>query len=298
MRRLRLVSLAVWLCAEVQLHGQLSQTGQFQSRAGTSQFQGRLLDGTDGSYDGYVVEITNLPDHSIRDHVDVMPDGSFVFRSVVDGDYVVSVLTLYGVEVTTSYMSIGPATTGAPCEIRLPQQKLQKPVSGTVSMQQLNHPLSRQVQKLLDSSQKLIDSQRFADAAVRLREAVHDDPRAPQPHAQLGMVLSRLGSFDDAIAEYRSAISIDPKNSVLHSNLSTVLASMNRFDEAQVEASAALKLDPSNGRAHYILAAALVHVPGRIQDAVSHLVAAEDSFPSAKTALEKICAVQTVQGCP
>jgi tetratricopeptide (TPR) repeat protein len=262
-----------------------------------SEFRGRLVEGTDPSYDEYVVEITNLPERSMRERADVMPDGTFVFRSVADGDYMLGVLTLYGVEIMNSVISVG-SEVGSPYEIRLPHEKLQKPVTGTISIQQLNHPLSRRVRRLLESGQKLIDDRHYSDAAARFREAVHDDPQSLQAHADLGLALARMGVWDGAIEAYRSATVLDPRNSVLHSNLSSVLASANRVDEAESEASIALKLDPANGRAHYVLAGLLLHVPGRLEEVVSHLVAAENTLPPARTALEKICAVKSVQGCP
>jgi Flp pilus assembly protein TadD len=250
------------------------------------------------SYDGYVVEIASLNDRSIRKRTDVLSDGSFSLHQVGNGDYLVRVLTLYDSEVTNTVITVGQVTAGEPWEIRLPERKLAKPPSGTVTVGELSHPLSRQVVKLLQNGQRLFDEQRFADAAARFREAVRDDPQSPQAHAQLGMALSRTEDWDDAIREYRQAVTLDSRNSILHSNLSSVLASAKRLDEAQSEAFAALQIDPANGRAHYILAAILVHQPGRLTEAVSHLVAARDSFPAARTALDKVCAVKAVQGCP
>jgi tetratricopeptide (TPR) repeat protein len=107
-----------------------------------------------------------------------------------------------------------------------------------------------------------------------------------------------MGAWDGAIEEYRAATSLDPKNSVWHSNLSAALASAKRFDEARNEASAALQIDPRNARAHFVMAGALLQTPGHLQEVVSHLVAAQDAFPSARTALEKLCAMKTLKGCP
>jgi hypothetical protein len=104
MRGLRYVSLAVCLIAGVQAYG------QFSSKVNESEFRGRLIEGTELSYDGYVVDITNLVDRSIHEHADVLSDGTFVFRAVADGEYMVRVLTLYGAEITSTVASIGPAS--------------------------------------------------------------------------------------------------------------------------------------------------------------------------------------------
>ena len=291
MRGLRYVSLAVWLFAGAQVYGQ-------SPKVNMSEFRGRLIEGTDLSYDRYVIEITNLVDRSVREHADVFSDGSFAIRAVPDGDYLVRVLTLYGAEIAATMTSIGPSSSGLPCEIPLPQEKLQKPISGTVSIQQLSHPLSKQVRKLLDSGQKLIQEQRYSDAAVRLREATQDDPQCLQAHADLGLTLSKMGAWDGAIEEYQAATSLDPGNSALHSNLSAALASAKRFDEARDEALLALRYDSRNARAHFVMAGVLLQAPGHLQEAVPHLRAAQDSFPSARKALEKLCAMKAVNGCP
>ena len=298
MRATCYVSLAVWLFAGAQVYGQFQ--GQFSSRSGTQEFRGRLLDGADHNYDGYAIEISNPLDRSNPIRTEVFSDGTFsLFAPSVTEKYVVRVLTIYGAEVTTSVTSIGPSSAGTTFEIRLPQQKLQRPASGTVSIQQLNHPLSKQERKLLDRGQKLIDEQRYSEAAARLRLAVQDDSQCSQAHAQLGLALSKLESWDGAIEEYRAATALDPGNAVLHSNLSAVLASAKRFDEARERGfGCATQLDPRNPRAHYVLAATLLHEPGRLEEVVSHLAAAQDSFPSARTALAQVCAARNLKGCP
>src|SRR4051812_2613670 len=100
MRASPYVSLALWLFAGVSVY------------ANQSELRGRLIDGNDQSYLAYVVEITNLADRSIREHIDVMADGSFSIRALPDGDYNVEVQTLYGAEITSSLVSVGPSSTG------------------------------------------------------------------------------------------------------------------------------------------------------------------------------------------
>ena len=285
-----------YLCLAIGMFAGAQGYAQFSNRSNLSEFRGRLVDGNYQSYDGLVVEVNNLRDRSIRERVDVTSDGAFAFGSLPEGEYSVRVFTLYGNELTSTVASIGPASSMF--ELRMPGAKLQRPISGTVSVQQLNHPLSKQVRKLLESGQKLFQDQRFDDAAARFREAAKHDPAAPQVHTDLGMVLSRRGAWDAALEEFRAALTLDTKNSLLHSNLSAALASVQRFDEAESEAAAALKLDPGNARAHYVLAGTLLYRQGHLTEAVSHLVAAQEAIPSARTALQKICAAKHVAGCP
>jgi tetratricopeptide (TPR) repeat protein len=262
----------------------------------TTEFNGRLIEGSTATYDGLVVEITNLRDRTIHEHADVSVDGSFSFRAIPEGDYEIRVITLYDNELASTVTSIGP--TNSPLEIRMPQAKLQRPTSGTVSIQQLNHPLSKQVRKLLESGQKLIADQNYSSAAARFREAARDAPDCVQAHADLALALSRMQAWDAAAEEYRAAVALDPKSSILHSNLSAALASSKRFDEARSEATAALKLDPRNPRAHFVMAGVLLSNHEPVSRAMPHLVAAQDTIPSAKAAVEKICAAKRIEGCP
>ena len=71
----------------------------------------------------------------------------------------------------------------------------------------------------------------------------------------------------------------------------------NHLDEAETEASKALKLNPGFDKAHFLLAAILER-KGRMSEPVQHLKTAQDTFPSAKKTLDKICATNLLPGCP
>jgi Flp pilus assembly protein TadD len=260
------------------------------------ELHGRLIDGGVPSYDGFVIELANMVNRDIRQRADALADGSFFVRDLPDGDYEVKVTTLYGEEVVMTFASIGPAV--GIFEIRLPQSKLQKPISGTISIQQLNHPPSKQVRKLLESGHRLLDGQHYEDAAAHFREAAEDAPNCAQARADLGLALAKLRDWDGAVKEYRAAAALEPRNSMIHSNLGAALASSNHLEEAEREAAMALKLDPRNARAHYILAGILLQRPDRLKDAMAHLRTASEAIPTAKSALEKICAANRLDGCP
>jgi hypothetical protein len=70
------------------------------------------------------------------------------------------------------------------------------------------------------------------------------------------------------------------------------------LDEAAKEAVEALKYDPRNARAHMILAGILLDKKETLPQAIQHLAAAQDQFPKAKEALQKLCAAEKLAGCP
>jgi Flp pilus assembly protein TadD len=279
------------LFAATQLCAQFPKT-----QSDVTDFRGRISGGGLSTYNGLIIEITNISDYAYPFHADVAPDGSFAVGDIPIGDYNVRVTTLSGGELASESTFIGRMSPYH--EIRLPESKAQRPTAGTVSIQQLMHPPSKQVRKLLDSGNRLLDSSHNDDAAARFREALKEDPDCPQAHAGLALALTRAGSYDEAAREYRAAVAIDPGNSTLHNNLGGVLALMKQFAAAQDEARTALKLDPRNVRAHMIMAAILLQSPGQEEEAMPHLVAARDAFPSAKSAVEKICSEHPVRGCP
>jgi len=287
----RYVCLAVCLLTAFKGYGQFSAT-----KANLTEFRGHLTGGGTTSFTGMVVEVTNLRDRSVHERADVVSDGSFAFRGIPEGDYQVRVTSMYDDELANTITSVGPSPMSF--EIRLPQSRMEKPGTGTVSIRQLNHPLSRQVKKLLESGHKLAQEQHYDDAAKRFREAAQDAPDCLQAHADLGLTLFRMGAWEGAVEEFRAAISLDPKISLLHSNLSGSLAALHRFDEAEKEALTALKLDSRNVRAHFVLGGILLQKKGGVSQGIAHLREAEDAIPSAKTAVEQVCAISHVAGCP
>lgn len=286
-----LVCLGVCMLAGTPAYGQFPV-----GKSNTSEFRGRVVDGGTSSFAGLVIEVANLRDRTIREQVDVNSDGLFWFRVLPEGDYEIKVLTQYGDELASTISSVGPFN--APLEIRLPGTKAAKPPSGSVSIEQLNHPLSKPVRKLLESGQKLFEEKHYDDAAARFREAVADDPHCAQAQADLGLALSKMQAWEGAVEAYRAASRLDPKNSVLHSNLGVALVKTQHFDEGEREIAMALNLDRSNARAHYVMAGLLLRKQGHLGEAVTHLVAAQEHFSSAKAAVEKICSTTRVETCP
>ena len=114
----------------------------------TTELKGRIVSDGPARIEGLAVELFNLTDHTFHMRNDIASDGTFVFRSIPGGDYEVKVITIYGDDVTSTIASAG--RFNEPVEIRLPEQKRERPVSGTVPVQELEHPLSKQARKLLD----------------------------------------------------------------------------------------------------------------------------------------------------
>jgi Flp pilus assembly protein TadD len=262
--------------------------------AGMSEFSGRLVNGEPGSYRDLSVEITSLNGEAGHHRMSVSPDGGFDFGNLPAGSWRVRVLSWSGEEITSTVAMIGHHA--GPFEISLPASKTNEPVSGTVSVQELSHPASKRVRKLLLTGQQLLHDQQLDAAAERFREAIKEDTYNAEAHAGLGQIFATKSEWSAAAEEYRAAVLLSPNNYLLHSNLGAALVFSNHLDEAEAETSKALKLNPGFDKAHFVMAAVLER-RGRIGDAVQHLKAAQDTFPTAKKALDKICATNPVAGC-
>jgi hypothetical protein len=287
------VCLAVFL--EVFAHGQMAEFSQFDS-IGTVELRGRVTSDHPIDFSGISVELSSFTNRMFRIRSNVARDGSFALAGIPTGDYLVTVTDMYGDELTSTYTSASPVS--GPVEIRLFPGKQQRPPSGTVSIQTLNHSISRPVRKLLENGQRSLRDQDYEKAATEFREAGRKDPQCMQAHANLGAVLMREGHMDDAIGEYRVAVSLDPGSDRLHADLSAVLASVGKLEDARTEATTAIRLDPVNARAHLVMAAVLARQNQPIPEIIPHLAAAQDLFPDARKSLEKICAAKAWKGCP
>jgi hypothetical protein len=287
------VCLPVFLA--VSAYGQMADFSQFDSR-GTFELRGHVTSDHPIDFSGMAVELSSFTNRMFRIRSDVARDGSFAFVAIPTGDYLVTVTNMYGDELTSTYTSAG--LVSGPVEIRLFSGRQQRPPSGTVSIQSLNHSISRPVRKLLENGTRSLRDQDYEKAATEFREAATKDPQCMQAHANLGAVLIREGHMDDAIGEYSAAISLDPGSARLRADLSAVLASVGKLEDAGTEASAAIRLDPMNARAHLVMAAVLARQNHPIPEIIPHLVAAQDAFADARKSLEKICAAKAWKGCP
>jgi len=82
-------------------------------------------------------------------------------------------------------------------------------------------------------------------AAQQYDLLIHDFPRDPSVHANLGLVYSQLGQHEKAAELDRQELQVDPKGSVAYANLTLEYLALNRLDEAKttlVRASS-IKLD-------------------------------------------------------
>lgn len=99
----------------------------------------------------------------------------------------------------------------------------------------------------LNLAVSLISVNRLDEAAARLREALSYNPKFPQAHYQLGLVLEKEGRFEEAIAPLQRAIELDPSYPEPHYTLGRIYQRQGKREEAQeqIEEFKKLKKEPS-----------------------------------------------------
>jgi tetratricopeptide (TPR) repeat protein len=120
---------------------------------------------------------------------------------------------------------------------------------------------------------KLLDEQRFDDAADEFRAALILNPNYAEAHDNLGSALFHLGRVDEAMARYHEALALNPVLPEAHNNLGNALLQLGRIDEAMASFHRALVLNPELPDAHNNLGNALVQ-KGRVDEAITEFRAA------------------------
>src|SRR5258708_30857272 len=128
---LSLVLINLALCAERQSdsHEIISLRGEVEAS------------GVSGS--GLVVVLA--ASHEVDRQADVGSGGGFEFRDVPPGQYKLSLTTLNGDMIHHEYVSLNSMTNNI--SVRLPEQKVERPASGTGSAARLRHEIPSEARK-------------------------------------------------------------------------------------------------------------------------------------------------------
>jgi tetratricopeptide (TPR) repeat protein len=124
---------------------------------------------------------------------------------------------------------------------------------------------------------------RLGDAIAEHEEAVRQDAKLVQAHANLIALYARAGQPERAEAEYRATVAINPNLPQSHYDYGVFLVSRQRFREAESAFRKALESSPEYAEAHSNLGA-LLERDGRLADAMEHYRAAVDSKPGFRIA--------------
>jgi tetratricopeptide (TPR) repeat protein len=212
----------------------------------------------------------------------IRADGSFEFRDVPAGEYTLRVMRADQI-VTQQLVTITPFSQ--PLQIRFPKQTAQSFPPGTVSVRQLQNPVSKNALRSFAKAQRYSDAGDHAKAIEELRRILPDASATGYAHAILSAEYGRMGQTEAAVAELEEAVRVMPDSSALHTNLAFELSIARRFDQAEEEARQAIHLDRNCAKAHYLLGYLLFARGASPAEAIENLKLARNEVPKSKLLL-------------
>jgi tetratricopeptide (TPR) repeat protein len=128
-----------------------------------------------------------------------------------------------------------------------------KPISGIVSLRELQHPVSKKALRVAYDAQQLANARKIPQAIAKLEKAIRIDPSYRDAHCNLGVLYARVGRTADARAEFQKALNIGPPAAPIYADLALVSVATGEFIEAETFARKALALDPADSAALLLL---------------------------------------------
>lgn len=112
-----------------------------------------------------------------------------------------------------------------------------------------------QFNRLQSSSATVIKNKEayLKQAEAEARQSINIDPRFPEAHWTLGMVLREQGRLDEAVREFREATNADRNYSDGFSGLGMAMLDKNDMAGAIQAAKEAIAINTGNSTAHYVL---------------------------------------------
>jgi tetratricopeptide (TPR) repeat protein len=215
----------------------ISVTGQIRSR------------GDAGSSD-FFVEIYDPRTNAMIEREPVS-NGQFQLDRVPAGAFSVRLVTAPGASpILEEYHQF---EAGDALVLDLPEPSDAKPISGVVSLRELQRPIPKKAIREAYQAQQLALNNNLPAAIAKLEKAIRIDPSYRDAHCNLGILYARAGRGPEALAELRKALDIGPPSAPIYANLALISAAMRLFPEAESSARKALELDPANGAAQRVL---------------------------------------------
>jgi tetratricopeptide (TPR) repeat protein len=134
-----------------------------------------------------------------------------------------------------------------------PEPQAPQPISGVVSLRELQHPVPKKAYRAAYDAQQLTDANKIPQAIAKLEKAIRIDPSYRDAHCNLGVLYARVGRVIDARAEFQKALDIGPPAAPIYADLALTSAAAGEFALAVTFARKALELDPADRAARLLL---------------------------------------------
>lgn len=263
-----ILAFAVILFAELSINSSIVK-GQgsvnYTGNGGSNSIQGRLVipSGKRVEFAGLKIVLRNPNAGDIW----VITDGtgSFAFRNLVPGAYV---LTVEGGEIYEnaqenifiddfSSTATGDPTRRSPgrtSNVQLyltPRARPADPAAGLVDAKLAK--AAKPARDKYEEAKKALDKNDRTTAIAALREAVASDPQFSIAWDELGLLLAVTGDRAASLDAFKRAVDVDPKFTLALLHLGSALVETKQYADAEKYLAAALALDQSQFLGHYYL---------------------------------------------
>jgi Tfp pilus assembly protein PilF len=231
-----------------------------------------------------VVNLIEMVSRKTLAHSYVGVDGSFEFRDVQPGAYTFELTAPGGDPVHQETMNLSVGANQI--EIRLPARKDKAgTVTGTVSVHQLQHPLSARAKRMFIEAQKASAAGEYLKEIQILRGALSDASAEPYVRMNIGAAYVRAGQAGLAVSELREAVRLMPDDAGARTNLAYALLVTGGIDAAEQEGRRAMRIDRNNSKTRWVMGSILLAKGSSVEEGVEDLRFASRELPKARIAL-------------
>lgn len=218
---------------------------------------GEIRSFNDAGSGNFLIEVYDVRSNAMIESATVN-NGQFELDHVPEGTYAVRLVTARGAApIVEEFHQFG--RNSEPLVLDVPPQSGNKPISGIVSLRELQHPIPKKALRAAYESQQFVVAKNVPKAIAKLEEAVRIDPTYRDAHCNLGILYARAGRAPEARVELQKALDIGPPAAPIYADLALVSAALRQLQEAELFAHKALELDPANNIAQRVLGALGAH---------------------------------------
>jgi hypothetical protein len=225
-------------------------SAQYSSGPGMS-VSGEIRSSGDGASNELMVEVYDLRTHAVIERESVW-HGQFQLDHVPAGTYSIRLVPAPGADpLVEEFHEFEPG--GAPLVLDLPDRPSDKPISGLVSLHDLEHPVPKKARQEAFEAQQFAHANNLPKAIAKLEQAIRIDPAYRDAHINLGVLYVRLGRTADARAEFQKALDIGPPAAPIFVDLALASSALGDYRAAETFARKAQELDPRDATAQRVL---------------------------------------------
>lgn len=138
-------------------------------------------------------------------------------------------------------------------------RETREPITGVVSLRELEHPIPRKALREAYAAQKLAHANKITESIARYEKAIRIYPQFRDARVDLGVEYARAGRLSDACEQFQKALDIGPPIPTIYFDLALTALASHDYRAAGQQARKALELAPGHQGAKEVLEYALTH---------------------------------------